>query len=400
MNFINVIKPTHLCNLACSYCYNEDERRPVMNLTTLENVIKETFDYVRTVGGFTGVEFIWHGGEPFFVGIDFYNYAVLFQKKYCKEINYINTIQTNGTLISNKWIDFIKKNDFIISLSVDGDKDNHDKNRVYKNGKGSFDNVMKGIKKLRAANINFGSVIVINKENMNRTEELYKFFVSERIVFNIIPLIKSGRANDAYNDLGLDADEFFEPWKKVYDLWFDADDENYIHVSDFVRKTQSIIAGRAADCIGMSQCGNANCSTDPLGDIYPCASLSGHNDLKYGNINYKSLYELFNSKVAFNWRNRPINEECAKCKWQHVCHGGCQSRSYKFYSGAYYQRDYYCPSLKKMYAHIGKRILEKNIIPAEPYSNHMDDGLGETKAYLKNYLGLNEKGTTIPVIQL
>ncbi|EKO1024660.1 radical SAM protein [Salmonella enterica subsp. enterica] len=400
MNFINVIKPTHLCNLACRYCYNEDERNPIMTLITLEKVIKETFDYVETVGGFTGVEFIWHGGEPFFVGIDFYNYVVLYQKKHNKGINYINTIQTNGTLINNKWIKFIKDNDFIISLSIDGDKNSHDLNRIYKNGKGSFDKVMKGAKKLKQNGINFGSVLVVNKINQNDVEELYRFFVKEQIVFNIIPLVKSGRANDNFQDLGLDADEYFEPWRKVYDLWFDANDKEYIQVSDFVRKTQSIIAGRAADCIGMSQCGNANCSTDPLGDIYPCASLSGHNDLKYGNINQHTLYELFNIPVAYNWRNRPINQDCSVCQWQHVCHGGCQSRSYKFYAGDYRTKDYYCPSLKKMYEHIKNRLLERDIISATPYTNHMDDGLGETKAYLRDYLSLDKVRNRIPVIQL
>lgn len=65
MNFINVIKPTHLCNLSCRYCYNEDERKPIMSINTLEKVIKETFTYVEIVGGFTGVEFIWHGGGTF-----------------------------------------------------------------------------------------------------------------------------------------------------------------------------------------------------------------------------------------------------------------------------------------------------------------------------------------------
>lgn len=402
MNFINVIKPTHLCNLSCRYCYNEDERKPIMSINTLEKVIKETFTYVEIVGGFTGVEFIWHGGEPFFVGLDFYQEVIKFQKKYCNGISYVNTIQTNGTLINNKWMDFIDKHDFAISLSIDGDKNTHDANRVYKNGKGSFSNVMKGAKKLKEAGITFGSVLVVSKANKNQVEDLYKFFVQEEIGFNIIPLIKSGRANDNYKDLGLDADEFSEPWIKVYDLWFDAGDDDYIQVSDFVRKTQAIIAGRAADCMGMSQCGNANCTTDPLGYIYPCASLSGHDDLIYGNINEQPLLNLFNSKIAYEWRNRPINDDCTECKWQHVCHGGCQSRSYKFYSGNYRLKDYYCPSLKRMYEHVELRLQEKGILPSAPFTNHMDDGLGGTKAYLNDYLDFHKskKGIIIPVNQI
>lgn len=42
MDFINIIKPTHICNIACSYCYNDDERRPVMTEHVLEDTIKKT----------------------------------------------------------------------------------------------------------------------------------------------------------------------------------------------------------------------------------------------------------------------------------------------------------------------------------------------------------------------
>lgn len=43
MKLINVIKPTHVCNLSCSYCYNDDERRPFMDKETLEKVIEQTY---------------------------------------------------------------------------------------------------------------------------------------------------------------------------------------------------------------------------------------------------------------------------------------------------------------------------------------------------------------------
>lgn len=39
MLFVNVIKPTHRCNLACKYCYNEDVRKPIMTLNILEKTI-------------------------------------------------------------------------------------------------------------------------------------------------------------------------------------------------------------------------------------------------------------------------------------------------------------------------------------------------------------------------
>ncbi|WP_413735918.1 SPASM domain-containing protein [Sodalis sp. RH21] len=204
-------------------------------------------------------------------------------------------------------------------------------------------------------------------------------------------MTKSGSAVTSYEDLGLDAAEYADSWIKLYDRWFDAAGDNYIYISDFVRKTQAIMAGRASDCIGMSQCGNANCSTDPLGDIYPCASLSGHPDLKFGNINQNSLLEILNVTKAKAWRTRKIDENCSICKWQHVCHGGCQSRSYNFFSGNYNVRDYYCPSLYKAYEHIEQKLNSKGIAARTPFLDHMNDGLRNTSVYLHSKINQDNK---------
>ncbi|WP_413735917.1 hypothetical protein ACL2XP_24210 [Sodalis sp. RH21] len=57
-----------------------------------------------------------------------------------------------------------KKNDFSVSISIDGPKEIHDANRIDHKKQGSFDRVMAGINKLRSANIDFGSVLVVNKK--------------------------------------------------------------------------------------------------------------------------------------------------------------------------------------------------------------------------------------------
>ena len=130
MPFSNVIKPTHLCNISCSYCYNDDVRQPVMALDTLERTISQTFIYAQKIPEAGPIDFIWHGGEPMVAGFDFFNHAIEFQKKHSQGRNYRNIIQTNGLLINRKWIDFFKANKFSISISIDGTKELHDKHRV------------------------------------------------------------------------------------------------------------------------------------------------------------------------------------------------------------------------------------------------------------------------------
>ena len=60
MIFTNVIEPTHLCNLACTYCYNEDVREPIMTERTFDRVIEQTFAYVEAHAPQRLVSFIWH----------------------------------------------------------------------------------------------------------------------------------------------------------------------------------------------------------------------------------------------------------------------------------------------------------------------------------------------------
>ena len=65
-----------------------------------------------------------------------------------------------------------------------------------------------------------------------------------------------------------------------------------------------------------------------------------------------------NGRNAKSYREREVDPHCAKCKWQYVCHGGCLARAYKFYNN-HNQRDYYCPSLYKIYEHIDNKLKEE-----------------------------------------
>ena len=115
-----IAKPTHSCNLGCKYCYVSTEaEKGVMSEETLENMID------KVVSLHEKVSFIWHGGEPLLMPLDFYRQAVQLQKKHeGKEIG--NGFQTNGTLVTDEVLDFCVENDFSLGFSLDGPKELHD----------------------------------------------------------------------------------------------------------------------------------------------------------------------------------------------------------------------------------------------------------------------------------
>ena len=373
MNFTNVIKPTHLCNLTCSYCYNEDTRAPVMPTDTLRRVVDETFHYCSTLAPYPHVDFIWHGGEPMIAGLDFFQEAVVAQRLANRGLTYDNTLQTNGTFLDDSWADFLKANRFRVSISIDGPREMHDATRQYASRRGSFDAVMKGVGHLRKSGIPFGVCVVLSKANASRAEEIYDFLAAERLPFNVIPLTRSGDGLANYGDLGLAAEEYASPWIKMFDRWYDAPKEGYVYCSDFALKTRAILTGSPQDCIGQEVCSTAHVSTDPDGNVYPCATLSADDEWRYGNLLEKSLLELMSGPVASRARERQVDPHCVSCKWRHVCHGGCMQRAVKFY-GTHHTRDYYCDSLYRIYDHIEERLRKEPRLSlhALPDPEHVD----------------------------
>ena len=80
------------------------------------------------------VEFVWQGGEPTLMGLDFFKKVVKEQKPYAKEKTIRNSLQTNGTLLTDEWCAFLKKNNFMVGISLDGPREIHDTYRHDRSG--------------------------------------------------------------------------------------------------------------------------------------------------------------------------------------------------------------------------------------------------------------------------
>jgi uncharacterized protein len=137
VGFHVMIKPAgSACNLNCTYCfYLSKATLPdgpgLRNMSdeTLELLIRGYIEDVTT----PEVVFTWQGGEPTLRGLDFFRRAVALQKKHAKPGQAIlNDLQTTGTLIDEQWCRFLKKNDFLVGLSIDGPEHLHDAYRKAK----------------------------------------------------------------------------------------------------------------------------------------------------------------------------------------------------------------------------------------------------------------------------
>lgn len=144
---------TKECQLACKYCYlvgkNSKERMSF-------DVAKRAIDYIlsnRELFYEKSVIFDFIGGEPF-LEIDLINEICDYIKITLYETNhpwfnsYRFNFSTNGLMYHESKVQkYIQKNrqHLSIGITIDGTRQKHDLNRVYKNGKGSYDDVVKNI---------------------------------------------------------------------------------------------------------------------------------------------------------------------------------------------------------------------------------------------------------------
>lgn len=371
-----IIKPTHDCNMGCKYCYidkNAEEGR--MNSATLENMIYQ----LSLLPGKEAFEFIWHGGEPLLMGTEFYKQAFELQKKYLSDKKVNNGLQSNATLVDDEVLSFCEKYKFNIGCSLDGPKEIHDLTRVYKDGRGSFDDVWRGIQMIRERNesirkrtshsaqpthLGGGAITVLTKYNINHLGEVYDFFKANNIGMKINPLIKSGRASESYEDLGIGSEEYGKALISLFDRWFN-ELERGIDVDPLVSIISSLMTGKPTSCNFGESCRDKFASIGPRGDVYPCGRFDGLPEFWMGNLNQTPISEILSGTVSksLSCRNADYIPECNSCKSKKICNAGCMHNAY-MQRGNVKDKDYYCASYKILFNHL-EISLDKELKKAE-----------------------------------
>lgn len=92
-----------------------------------------------------------------------------------------NALQTNGTLLSPAWADFLTHYQFLVGVSIDGPQEIHDQHRVSADGHGSVRRVMRGIDCLRDAGTECSVLTVVGPHNVQRAQELSRFYEREGV---------------------------------------------------------------------------------------------------------------------------------------------------------------------------------------------------------------------------
>lgn len=138
---------TSCCNMQCTYCYEGKEKKNTyMSQQTLDNVIDFIDEHMsHNPGEDLLIDF--HGGEPL-LQFDKIEYAIeKFNKMFGKRVRY--GITTNGTILTDNILKCLVDNfHYSLSVSIDGTRETHDQKRRMKDGKGSYDIVIKNARRI------------------------------------------------------------------------------------------------------------------------------------------------------------------------------------------------------------------------------------------------------------
>ena len=295
------------CNLKCAYCYNRASnniRKEYMS----SDVIQQGINLITKLPQFNPNDELainFHGGEPL-MNCDAIEAIMHYLEKIVARDKITYSLTTNGTLSSFRHREVLKKIDNI-SVSIDGNRQNHDKYRVYSNGKGSFDNVIEFAKYL-----NLESVIrvraTITPETVHNMYEIVIFLI-EKGFKEIIPAL------DIFDQRWENVDEeiVFEQFGKI---------KRYLNEKErddvFVGWVSKSLIAKKGDCTG----GVTNFHILPNGDIYPCSMVVGEQEWLIGNTSKGldsdriQLIQELNKKVTTSCSNCGYYEYCesSRCK--------------------------------------------------------------------------------------
>ena len=127
------------CNLSCEYCFYLEKQALYgagEDYRMSDEVLAAFIRNYLTTQPTPIVEFVWQGGEPTLLGIDFFKRVIELQQSFAGTKTITNALQTNGTLLTDEWCRFLKQNSFMVGISIDGPQDIHDRYRRDRAGNG------------------------------------------------------------------------------------------------------------------------------------------------------------------------------------------------------------------------------------------------------------------------
>ena len=366
------------CNLDCKYCFYLDKLNlshsssgAMMSDSVLEAHVRQHIQAQRSAD----VVFTWQGGEPTLLGVEFFEKVVNLQRRHGIGRTILNTFQTNGVLLDDLWGEFLKREDFLVGISLDGPRPLHDCYRVDKSGTPTFDRVISGLEVLKRHGVEFNTLSVVHRTNSKHPVEVYRFLKELGSSYlQFIPLVE--RMPDAVGitrgervapPLNFAADNVIDP---VVSSWsVEAEDYGQFLTAVFdewLRKDVGVVFVQLFDvalgiwmghpsglCLFREECGDA-VALERTGDVYSCDHFV-HPDFRLGNLMETSLSDLVRSprqRLFGRAKAAHLPAYCHSCDVRFACNGECPKNRFLQTPDGEFGLNYLCGAYKRFFHHV------------------------------------------------
>lgn len=380
-----------LCNMNCSYCFylHKEDMLSTRNNWRMSDEVLEGFikQYIEQQK-YHEIVFSWQGGEPTLLGLDFFRKAVELEKQYANGKQIENDLQTNGVLLNDEWCTFLKENNFLVGLSIDGPQELHDKHRRDKSGKSTFQKVFAAAKLLKKHGIPFNALITLNYDNAKKPLDVYCFIRDEvkprAIQINACveaksfkkdappywdsitypklnePAAKPRTDDSVVFDWSVDPDDYGTFLCEVFDEWYKYDfGKTFIYNFECTIKQWMGIYGTM--CVFGPICGKG-LAIEHDGEIYSCDHFV-YPKYHLGNIKNNRLDKMVFSRQQFKFgmdKKKGLPQYCRDCEYLFACHGECPKNRFIRTPIGEPGLNYLCSGLKKYFKHIEPYV--KNMV--------------------------------------
>ena len=244
----------------------------------------------------------WQGGEPTLAGLDFYREVI----ELCPD-HTNHTMMTNATLIDQDWAKFLKKNNFLVGVSIDGTETTHNTHRS------QWRETVEGLGRLLGNGVRVNAVVTVNRANWSHGVQVYRSLVNLGITYlQFIPICLGNYSINGY-EWGAFLTDVFQEWL--------SSGTNRVGVQLFDECMRGLMGEEALSCVHSDRCGGFVVEAD--GDVFCCEHFMDDEKNRLGNVFSSSLMEMADSTCFKLFNTRKLMQCCLDCRYYNLCHGGC-----------------------------------------------------------------------------
>jgi uncharacterized protein len=314
------------CNLSCTYCYCDSCRdMPNKGLMT-QDVAKKAIDWLfQASGAARNLSLTLFGGEPLLNKPVFkfvMDYSDALAKEHGKTIRYSMT--TNGTLIDDMVIHYIKKHNFGLMVSLDGPPEIHDKQCPHHDGTGSFAEAAAGIKRLmkRRKRVTVRCTMTNAGPRMTDLIRFFEDFGFTRIVLGKVtsPVEETSCTCDRKTFEEFERQDDSEVLSWIFKNFSEGKKPTYFPYAHFISERAR---GESTKTPSVFKCGACRGTTTigADGNLYPCHRYVGMQAFDVGHID--SGPDINYAKEYWARYNETCDPKCRVCWARTLCNRPC-----------------------------------------------------------------------------